>query len=131
MVNVPFEPKCLAAGYGWIALGGADNGECAFIRLFGRATDSPGNISTRLHHSDVDSALPVDLEAARRPSPSWTTHGVPRSDTGRWASPEVLLPKFGGTIVNSVTIHRFPGDENGLGYEDVVVLRYPPDKVSL
>ncbi|KAE8158744.1 hypothetical protein BDV40DRAFT_291506 [Aspergillus tamarii] len=30
---IPFEPRCLAAGYGWIAVGGNENGECAFIKI--------------------------------------------------------------------------------------------------
>jgi hypothetical protein len=38
--------------------------------------------------------------------------------------PEFELHKFGGSIVNSVTIHHFPGDREGISAEVVVVLRY-------
>ncbi|KAJ9302295.1 hypothetical protein DTO271G3_1161 [Paecilomyces variotii] len=124
---IPFEPKCLAAGCGWIAVGGSDNGECAFIKLdsnHGRAA-GPRSNSQR---SDVDSALPIDLEqrasrlGSRVLSP-WSGNG--EGETGRTSSrlqlPEVQLHKFGGSIVNSVTIHRLPGGE-GLADEDVVVV---------
>lgn len=38
--------------------------------------------------------------------------------------PEVQLHKFGGSIVNSVTIHRLPGDGKELAEEDIAILRY-------
>lgn len=37
--------------------------------------------------------------------------------------PEFELHKFGGTIVNSVTIHHFPAGREGTSDEDVMVLR--------
>ncbi|KAL7651072.1 hypothetical protein ACMYSQ_010815 [Aspergillus niger] len=36
--------------------------------------------------------------------------------------PEVQLHKFGGSIVNSVTIHRLPGDGKELAEEDIAIL---------
>ncbi|KAJ9236557.1 hypothetical protein DTO166G5_4022 [Paecilomyces variotii] len=124
---IPFEPKCLAAGCGWIAVGGSDNGECAFIKLGSNHGRAAGARSSS-QRSDVDSALPIDLEqrasrlGSRVPSP-WS--GNDEGETGRTSSrlqlPEVQLHKFGGSIVNSVTIHRLPGGE-GLADEDVVVV---------
>ena len=114
LADVPFEPKCLTAGHGWIGLGGADNGECAFIKLSAVvAADSPPR-SHQPRHADVDNALPLDLEAARRPS-----HEATPPDSR--AMLEIQLHKFGGAIVNSVTIHRFPNDPSGRG-ELVMVL---------
>lgn len=76
----------------------------------------------------MDSALPIDLERASRlgsrATSSWS--GNEESAAGRTPHlqfAEVQLHKFGGSIVNSVTIHRLPGDE-GLADEDVVVVRY-------
>ena len=40
--------------------------------------------------------------------------------------PEFELHKFGGSIVNSVTIHQFPSDREGIASEDVMVVRYLP-----
>ncbi|KAJ5501286.1 hypothetical protein N7453_006103 [Penicillium expansum] len=52
---IPFEPRCLVAGHGWIVVGGPENGECAFIRIGDRGmqihSDAP-------FQTDVDTALP-------------------------------------------------------------------------
>lgn len=69
--------------------------------------------------SDVDSALPIDLDP---PASRFSAFGPnDGSDSGL---PDVQIHKFGGSIVNSVTLHRFPGDGKGLADEDVVILRY-------
>ncbi|KAJ5105561.1 hypothetical protein NUU61_002908 [Penicillium alfredii] len=119
---IPFEPRCLAAGFGWIGVGGPENGECAFIKI------GDGDMRVRgetpsFQTSDVDSALPLHLESSSRlASPS---HISRDSASGRRFSrtsmPEVELHKFGGSIVNSVTIHRFPGEQD-LSSEDMMVL---------
>lgn len=129
---VPLGPRCLDAGYGWIGLGGADNGECAFIRLGDYATRAHGATSG-LRHADVDSALSVDLDAATTASSPWVMDEASSSSphAGRRMLPEVQLHKFGGTIVNSVTIHRFPGDDKGFADEDVVVLSNNDKTVTL
>lgn len=33
LATVPFEPTCLAADLGWLAVGGGNNGDCAFIKI--------------------------------------------------------------------------------------------------
>ncbi|KAF7591780.1 hypothetical protein BBP40_001106 [Aspergillus hancockii] len=120
---IPFEPKCLAAGYGWIAVGGSDNGECAFIRIADRGVRVQVDRRTT-QPSDVDSALPIDLGAPARISQSWLSGGGAEStqDADRRQLPDVQLHKFGGSIVNSATIHRLPGDGKGLADEDVIIL---------
>lgn len=122
---IPFEPRCLAAGYGWIAVGGPENGECAFIRTDERGLQLHGEPSSH-QASDVDSALPLDLEPPSGLLSPETTTGGPTSTrrSPRRMMPEFELHKFGGTIVNSVTIHHFPGDREGITDEDVMVLRY-------
>ncbi|KAE8390762.1 WD40-repeat-containing domain protein [Aspergillus alliaceus] len=120
---IPFEPKCLAAGYGWIGVGGSDNGECAFVKISDQGVHVRDDTPTS-HPSAVDSALPIDLGASTRISQSWLSGDDPESvqDADRRQLPDVQLHKFGGSIVNSVTIHRLPGDERGLADEDIVIL---------
>jgi hypothetical protein len=124
---IPFEPKCLAAGYGWIGVGGTVNGECAFVKLSDRNARVSQDTSSAVQSADVDSALPFDLESPLRTSPRILA-GTEQAASGPSPSqlPEVQLHKFGGSIVNSVTIHRLAGDEKGFLDEDVAVLRYSP-----
>ncbi|KAF4766363.1 hypothetical protein N7455_005451 [Penicillium solitum] len=117
---IPFEPRCLVAGYGWIVVGGPENGECAFIRIGDGGMQVHGDAPFQ---TDVDSALPFDLD----PRPSMTSgdfNGESASTRYRSSrsSPEVELHRFGGSIVNSVTIHRFYGGSEDLADEDIVVL---------
>ncbi|PLN81373.1 WD40-repeat-containing domain protein [Aspergillus taichungensis] len=119
---IPFEPRCLAAGYGWIGVGGSDNGECAFIEIADRGvrvqeeTPAPQG-------SDVDSTLPIDLESPLRASSGPADPGMASArEAGRRPLPDVQLHKFGGSIVNSVTVHRIPGDDKALADEDFMVL---------
>ncbi|CAG8890950.1 unnamed protein product [Penicillium egyptiacum] len=117
---IPFEPRCLVAGHGWIVVGGPENGECAFIRIGDRGMQVHGDAPFQ---ADVDSALPLDLDP-----PSSMTSGDFNGDSASTryrssrSSPEVELHRFGGSIVNSVTIHRFYGGSEGLADEDIVVL---------
>ncbi|OAX84468.1 hypothetical protein ACJ72_01168 [Emergomyces africanus] len=60
---VPFEPKCLAAGLGWIGIGGSEHGDCAFIRIGDPTSGVPHAMLPP--HADVDSPLPVDLDPTR------------------------------------------------------------------
>lgn len=121
LAKIPFEPKCLAAGYGWVGVGGSDQGECAFIRIDGHDTHPHGTDPS--HESEVNHILPVDLESDVRIHPSWLSSEETRRPTasGRRQPSEVQLLKFGGSIVNSVTIHRLPGDGH-LSHEDVALL---------
>ncbi|KAJ5569780.1 uncharacterized protein N7459_009210 [Penicillium hispanicum] len=120
---IPFEPRCLAAGHGWIAVGGPDNGECAYIRIDGRGLQVHSDIFSR-PQSDVDSALPLDLEPPSRLSSPGASSGATsaRRSPRRGTLPELSLHRFGGSIVNSVTIHRFPGNHVGVSDEDVLIL---------
>ncbi|RDW90670.1 uncharacterized protein DSM5745_02445 [Aspergillus mulundensis] len=119
---IPFEPKCLAAGYGWIGIGGTTNGECAFVKL-SDCNGSEFRETPAAQAADVDSALPIDLVASQRSPPRASVEAETINPSpGDRPLPEVQLHKFGGTIVNSVTIHRLPGDETGFMDEDVAVL---------
>ncbi|OQD98235.1 hypothetical protein PENVUL_c074G07515 [Penicillium vulpinum] len=118
---IPFEPRCLVAAHGWIVVGGPENGECAFIRIGDHGMqvydDAP-------FQTDVDSALPLDLDPPSSMTSPGDFNGESASTRYRSnrASPEVELHRFGGSIVNSVAIHRFYGGNEDLADEDVVVL---------
>ncbi|KAK9857690.1 uncharacterized protein MYU51_019843 [Penicillium brevicompactum] len=118
---IPFEPRCLAAGHGWIAVGGPENGECAFIRIGDRGMQTHGDAPS--FQTDVDSALPLDLDPLSRvTSPDSNGDSLPTRYRTSRLLPEVELHRFGGSIVNSVTIHRLYGGGEGLADEDVAVL---------
>jgi hypothetical protein len=120
---IPFEPRCLTSGYGWIGIGGSDNGECAFIKISDQAVRVRENTPAETP-AEVDSALPIDIEGLRRVNQSWLAGDESQSSPDGRGRPlrDVQLHKFGGSIVNSVTIHRLPGDNKGLADEDVIVL---------
>ncbi|PGH18706.1 hypothetical protein AJ80_04359 [Polytolypa hystricis UAMH7299] len=113
---VPFEPRCLTSGLGWIAVGGADNGDCAFIRIGNPPLSSTDGAATP-SQTDVDTPLPLDIESILRRLPSW--------------APEVQIHEFGGSIVNSVTLHRLPGDNDIYADEDVAILSNNDKTVSV
>ncbi|OQE32039.1 hypothetical protein PENSTE_c001G07492 [Penicillium steckii] len=121
---IPFEPRCLAAGYGWIAVGGPENGECAFLKLNERDLQAHEGYPPTHVPTDVDSALPVGFEPSSQlltPESSADGPSSTRQPTRRlW--PEFERHKFGGSIVNSVTIHRFPSTEKDAAPEDVMII---------
>jgi hypothetical protein len=105
-------------------VGGPENGECAFLKLGDRGLQAHEAIPSHLP-SDVDSALPVDLEPASRfltpENPTDGPSSTRPTTTRSWS--EFERHKFGGSIVNSVTIHQFPGTEEGAAPEDVLIIR--------
>ncbi|KMU90374.1 hypothetical protein CIHG_08184 [Coccidioides immitis H538.4] len=111
---IPFEPKCLTAGLGWIGIGGSKNGDCAFIKLGDSGITSPRTRAAALD-ADIDSPLPLDLDPPLRRLP-------PRAPGNSFLSNPRQDAEFGGSIVNSVTLHRLPAPREGLDHEDVAVL---------
>ncbi|KAM5495700.1 hypothetical protein McaMca56_005337 [Microsporum canis] len=113
---VPFDPKCLTAGNGWIGVGGTESGDCAFIKLDqglqGPETAVPGS------PVDVDSPLPLDLDTP-----------IPRRTLPY--PPNVSVRELGGSIVNSVTIHRLPSIGDDFVDEDIAVLSNNDTTVSI
>jgi len=106
-------------------VGGSDNGECAFIRIADQRVRVQDDDVPVSHPSEVDSALPIDLDSPSRASSPWATGEETNSArSNSRLLPEVQLYKFGGSIVNSVAFHRLPGDGKGLADEVVVIVRY-------
>ncbi|KAJ5233053.1 hypothetical protein N7468_006009 [Penicillium chermesinum] len=131
IATIPFEPRCLAAGFGWIAVGGPDNGECAYLKINETELQVRDDFSP-FNSSDVDSALPIDLDIpSRLSSPASANDGPSFRYRPRRRLAELALHKIGSNIVNSVTIHRFPAKgENGL-HEDVLILSNNDKSVTI
>jgi hypothetical protein len=106
--TIPFLPRCLAAGLGWVCVGGESHGLCAIIQL---------NDQDRDEFLSVDAPLPTD---ALKNSPKSSPPSVAAEANGstlsnkvsvttpspfRWRS-GLRLEELGGDIVNSITIHR-------------------------
>lgn len=128
LITVPFAPRCLTAGLGWICLGGDSNGDCAFIRLNKEEDDQK--------RFQVDARLPITL-----PTQDQSRDG--QSDPERPAvlaeslahtlpshfrrQPDLVTDEFGGDIVNSITIHELAN--NGLSeWNEPVALLSNNDK---
>lgn len=111
LVTLPFLPRCLVAGLGWICLGGEQNGDCAFIRL------DKEQAETRSQGHPVS---PPD-------SPRRTTRkilpGLGQNDTGSSSYPELFLQELGSKIVNSITLHELSNHGKSTWDEPVALLR--------
>ncbi|KAK3066890.1 hypothetical protein LTR53_016568, partial [Teratosphaeriaceae sp. CCFEE 6253] len=103
IATLPFEARCTASGYGWVCVGGEDDGHFAAIKLDGSGART----------LDVDAALPV--EAWRQST----------SSTGRRAA-SVKVERIGEEIVNSISIHRIQDEEAHL--DDIVAVLTNNDK---
>ncbi|KAI9729734.1 MAG: hypothetical protein M1834_006685 [Cirrosporium novae-zelandiae] len=120
VVSLPFEPRCLVAGFGWVGVGGTDNGLCAFVDI---SSGSTGNDQASSSAAEVDALLPIDLdpETRRQTLSILSERRSPLPSNRR--EPKIQIQEHGGHIVNSVTIHHFPGNnEKGLDDETVAVL---------
>lgn len=124
LATLPWEPQCLDAGYGWICVGGSDNGRCAFICIGEDGFDNDRGGDRAFHqHAEVDALLPIDLDPeSRLLAHSFLRQGQPSVHSSGHRRPEVQIHDVGGSIINSVTIHRIKGDQKGLEDETVTVL---------
>lgn len=126
ITSLPWKPQCLDAGYGWICVGGSDNGRCAFVNTREECSNSSGD-RTFQHHAEVDALLPLELD----PESRLLAHNSPHQRSQTFASTpsaasrgkvEVQIHEVGGSIINSVTIHRLRSDRDGFEDEIVAVL---------
>ncbi|USP73470.1 uncharacterized protein yc1106_00744 [Curvularia clavata] len=92
VTTLPWEARCTASGYGYVCVGGEEHGNFAAIKVTGFPPIDP---------SDVDASLPLDFE-----------HRLPRPPLLGAAS-RIRLEKIGADIVNSISIHKLPGGEDG------------------
>ncbi len=126
ITSLPFEPRCLAAGYGWICLGGPQSGNCAFIRIGEQNEDAEIGTSSS-GPAEVDALLPLDLDPTPRRNFERPLAQPPqRPSQPPRQKPDVSIHELGGEIVNSVTIFRMPGDGKSISPEDFCLLRFVP-----
>ncbi|KAK6517146.1 hypothetical protein TWF506_007021 [Arthrobotrys conoides] len=95
---LPFEPRCISAKYGWICTGGVEHGQVAIIKI----GDKPASTTAGQQPRSVpDDPTATDTEQS-------------------WCQTEYIrLAELGGTIVNSITLHR-PSDSKKDG--DVIAV---------
>ena len=110
-------PQCLGAGYGWICVGGFDNGRCAFVDY--RDSRGEGSKEGVQTYTEVDALLPLDLDPESRRAHDFL-HSV--SSFSRRSQPIVTYHELGKSIVNSITVHCLKSDKDGLKDEVVAVL---------
>ncbi|TKA77089.1 hypothetical protein B0A55_03572 [Friedmanniomyces simplex] len=111
IATLPFEARCTASGFGWVCVGGEDEGHFAAIKL-------DGNNGAQRTALDVDAALPVE---------PWRHQSSPASPpaVGRRAA-SVKVERIGEEIVNSISIHRIQDEEAHL--DDIVAVLTNNDK---
>ncbi|GAB7354260.1 hypothetical protein MBLNU459_g4792t1 [Dothideomycetes sp. NU459] len=102
LTTLPFEARCTASGFGYLCVGGEEDGHFAVIKLAGTGP---------LRTIDVDAPLPLDHLHAQR--------GAPRAAN-------VKVERIGEEIVNSISIHQIQDEEAHL--YDVVALLTNNDK---
>ena len=107
LITLPFTPRCLAAGLGWICAGAENHGECAFIKI--RGLD---------RQTDVDSRLPFDSGNLSSKTGRSTSSDIPFPEL----NPEMITEELGGLIVNSITIHCLAPENDQDAPETVAVI---------
>lgn len=101
LTTLPFEARCTASGYGYVCVGGEDEGHFAIIKL-------ESTRPTHSYHIDVDAPLPI--EDYWQTSPPLPPRAV-----------NVKVERIGDEIVNSVSVHKIQDEEAHL-YDVVAVL---------
>lgn len=105
ITTLPWEARALASGYGYVCVGGAEEGNFASIKVTGFPSTEP---------SDVDASLPLNFQ-----------HRLPRPPP-LGAANRIRLEKIGDDIVNSISIHNFEGEHHG--QDEVVAVLTNNDK---
>ncbi|EMD88109.1 hypothetical protein COCC4DRAFT_175348 [Bipolaris maydis ATCC 48331] len=105
VTTLPWEARCTASGYGYVCIGGEEHGNFAAIKVTGFPPTDP---------SDVDASLPLEFE-----------HRLSRPPLLGAAS-HIRLEKIGADIVNSISIHKMPGESGG--QDEVVAVLTNNDK---
>lgn len=103
--TLPFSPRCLVAGLGWVCVGGEQKGISAFIRL---------DKEKILSRFQVDEPPPVRLSSSDREES--------KPDSTRY--PELVLNELGGSIINSITLHELLHFDSPESSEPVALLRW-------
>lgn len=132
IASLPWEPQCLDAGFGWICVGGSINGRCAFIDINNDSLGDEGDGDrTSHHHAEVDALLPLDLDPeSRLLAHSFLQRSQSAAGSNGRKKPLVQIHEVGGSIVNSVTVHRLKSEQQGLEDEIVAVMTWVWERSS-
>lgn len=112
LVTLPFSPRCLVAGLGWICVGGDQNGDSAFIELNKKDSDA------WFHHAGPTSPPDSPQRATRK-----NVQSLGQNVAASRSYPELVLNEFGGDIVNSITLHELATKGESSWHEPVALLR--------
>src|SRR5271154_3100674 len=97
LITIPFAPRCLTAGLGWVCLGGERGGDCAFVRLNEQNEHNPESD----HH--VDSRLPINLPDTNKEA------GQGDADNAR-PIPQLVAPEAGFKFHPDLLVQELGGD---------------------
>ncbi|KAI4176737.1 MAG: hypothetical protein LQ343_000830 [Gyalolechia ehrenbergii] len=121
IASLPWKPQCLDARHGWICVGGQSNGRCAFVSINGKESIG-GRGSFSRHEAEVDALLPLDLDPESRMLAHSYFQRLRASSPSSQSKPEVQIHELGGSIMNSVVIHRLQSDQKDQDDEIVCVM---------
>ena len=122
IASLSIDPQCLGVGHGWICVGGPDQGQCAFVNIGDRFLSGGGVLPTTRQSTEVDALLPLDLDPHSR---TLAQNFLAYSDDGSrlpWQPTKVDYHELGGSIVNSITVHKVRSGKEGLQDEVVAVI---------
>lgn len=104
-------------------MGGQSNGRCAFVSINGKESIG-GRGSFSRHEAEVDALLPLDLDPESRMLAHSYFQRLRASSPSSQSKPEVQIHELGGSIMNSVVIHRLQSDQKDQDDEIVCVMTY-------
>ncbi|KAL8941635.1 MAG: hypothetical protein Q9216_002137 [Gyalolechia sp. 2 TL-2023] len=121
IASLPWKPQCLDARHGWICVGGQSNGCCAFVSINGKESIG-GRGSFSRHEAEVDALLPLNLDPESRTLAHNYFQRLRASSPSSQSKPEVQIHELGGSIMNSVAIHRLQSHQKDQDDEIVCVM---------
>jgi len=92
-----FEPRCIGANYGWICAGGVENGQFAAIRVSDDENPTLRTADGQVHEETEFENVPVYPRGRSENLDGLNTHMTAKY---------VRTTELGGTIVNSITLHK-------------------------
>ncbi|KAM0718371.1 hypothetical protein Q7P37_005441 [Cladosporium fusiforme] len=114
IATLPFEARCTSSGYGWVCVGGEDEGHFAAIKVDGSGPRT----------SEVDERL--DISGAWGSGSAVGGGGGGGSSSTARRGAHVKVERIGEEIVNSISIHRIQDEEAHL--DDIVAVLTNNDK---
>ncbi|KAF1361201.1 hypothetical protein EJ07DRAFT_113470 [Lizonia empirigonia] len=118
LATLPFEARCTASGFGYVCVGGADDGNFAAIKVAGVPVENGYS---------PDTSLPARQETGPPRNRHNTDTSMPSARPHVGIAHRIRLEKIGQDIVNSISIHKLPAATSE-GCDDVVAVLTNNDK---